>query len=200
MLESYKYTQCCCPCLVLQDNTGGRCAAESKNVCVTSLSDGVSVEIFNRATEERQSEGASVVKPIAVTLNPVKQRGVQKRAHITNSQPQRHDNCSGLWASSTVPILTAHKAESALAWRLDINKTGGFRVLPIGSAAAPPKRAPSSSSVRYTILAAYLCADSPAPTEKSAGSDPMMVDDDQKGLHTYSSTTRRASERNDRGN
>lgn len=57
--------------------------------------------------------------------------------------------------------LTAHKAESALAWRLDMNKTGGLRVLPIGSGVVPPKRAPSSSSVRYTILAAYLCADSP---------------------------------------
>lgn len=70
--------------------------------------------------------------------------------------------------------LTAHKAESALAWRLDINRTGGFRVLPIGSGVAPPKRFPSSSSVRYTILAAYLWADSPAPAEMSLGSDPII--------------------------
>lgn len=78
--------------------------------------------------------------------------------------------------------LTALKAESALAWRLDMNKTGGFNVLPIGSGVVPPKRAPSSSSVRYTILAAYLWADSPA-SEKAAGSDLMVVDE--------STTTRR---------
>ncbi len=58
-----------------------------------------------------------------------------------------------------------------------MNKTGGLRVLPIGSGVVPPKRAPSSSSVRYTILAAYLCADSPAsdamkipPVESKGGS------------------------------
>ncbi|CAB1118531.1 unnamed protein product [Ectocarpus sp. CCAP 1310/34] len=63
-------------------------------------------------------------------------------------------------------ILTVRKAESALAWRLDMNKTGGFRVFPIGSGVVPPKRAPSSSSVRYNRLAAYLwAADSAASDE-----------------------------------
>lgn len=65
--------------------------------------------------------------------------------------------------------LTAQRAESALAWRLDMNRTGGFRVLPMGSSvpAVPPKRPPSSSSDRYTILAAYLCEDSPGLVPKS---------------------------------
>lgn len=78
------------------------------------------------------------------------------------------------WQSSPPHTLTAHKAESARACRLDMNKTGGFNVLPIGSGVVPPKRAPSSSSVRYTIRAAYLWADSPA-SEKAAGSDPILV-------------------------
>ena len=53
--------------------------------------------------------------------------------------------------------LTMQRAESALAWRLDINRKGGFSVLPMGSdVLLPPNIDSSSSSVRYTILAAYL--------------------------------------------
>ena len=65
--------------------------------------------------------------------------------------------------------LTAERAESALAWRLDINRTGGFRVLPMGSSVPVvlPKSPPASSSDRYTILAAYLCDDSPGLVPKS---------------------------------
>ena len=50
-----------------------------------------------------------------------------------------------------------------------MNRTGGFRVLPMGSSVPPvlPKIPPSSSSDRYTIRAAYLCEDSPGLVPKS---------------------------------
>lgn len=95
---------------------------------------------------------------------------IRPKEYYTNKQ---HASATSL--ERTV-CLTAHRAESALAWRLDMNSTGGFRVLPMGSSVpvVPPKSAPSSSSDRYTILAAYLCDDSPALVPKTMESDTMV--------------------------